>query len=345
MTMIPVIKASGTPWDIGHVMGSLLSKHLQNAVERFDERIASQLGENGLNDKIESYVACTEKLAPRTLEEIRGMAEGAGVGFMSLFCLNAAQELTYSQGCSSLAVNGDATADGSVILGHNEDNSPFYSDHCYVVDGTPDEEPAFLAFAYAGMVLHQGFNDHGIGSVGNALYSNDLKPGVPKLVAYREVMRSEFLEDAIRRCIRPERANGNNHVLASIEGEIYDVEVSATKYSLLYAEGGVMAHTNHFTAAELQHLDAWADLLNSRIRLNRLRKLLHRDRGEITVESVKRALSDHANYPRSICKHVKPGVNEGVSTVGSVIMNLTDKTLQATSGNPCEGGYRQLKMS
>jgi isopenicillin-N N-acyltransferase-like protein len=343
--MIPVVKASGTPWDMGHSIGSQLSKHLQIAAERFDERIAGHLGDKGLKDRVDPYIASTEKVAPRTLEEIRGMAEGAGVAFISLFGLNAAQELTYSQGCSSLAVNSDATADGSVILGHNEDNSPFYADHCYVVEGTPDEEPAFLAFAYAGFVLHQGFNDRGIGSVGNALYSNDLRLGVPKLVAYREIMRSDYLEDAIRRCIRSERANGNNHVLASLEGEIYDVEVSATKHSLLYAEGGVMAHTNHFTAAELQHLDAWADLLNSRIRLNRLSKLLHSDRGEITVESVKKALSDHANYPRSICKHLKPSVNEEVSTVGSVIMNLTDRTLQATSGNPCEGSYRQLKIS
>jgi len=343
--MISVLKASGTPWEMGHTIGSQLSRNLRIVTEGFEERAAAQLGDQGLRAKVEPYIACTEKVAPRTLEEIRGMAEGAGVGFHSLFGLNAAQELTYSQGCSSLAVNGDATADGSVILAHNEDNSYFYADHCYVVDGTPDEEPAFLAFAYAGLVLHQGFNDRGIGSVGNALYSSDLKPGVPKLVAYREIMRSESLEDAIRRCIRPERANGNNHVLANAEGEVYDVEVSATKHSLIYAEGGVMAHTNHFTAPGLQHLDEWADLLNSRIRLNRLRRLLNRDVGEITVESIKRMLSDHANYPKSICKHVKPVVNEEVSTVGSVIMDLTDRTLQACSGNPCEGSYRQLKMS
>jgi isopenicillin-N N-acyltransferase-like protein len=342
--MIPVLKASGTPWNMGHMIGSQLSKSLRIVTERFEERVAA-LGDGGLQAKVEPYVACTEKVAPRTLEEIRGMAEGAGVGFHSLFGLNTAQELTYSQGCSSLAVNSEATLDGSVILAHNEDNSPFYADHCYVVDGTPDEEPAFLAFAYAGFVLHQGFNDRGIGSVGNALYSNDLRVGVPKLVAYREVMRSEFLEDAIRRCIRPERANGNNHVLASAEGELYDVEVSATRHSLLYAEGGIMAHTNHFTAPGLQNLDEWADLLNSRIRLNRLRRLLGRDAGEITVENIRRALSDHANYPKSICKHVKPVVNEEVSTVGSVIMDLTNRTLQACSGNPCEGSYRQLKMN
>ena len=343
--MIPVLKASGTPWEMGHAIGSKMSKNLRVVVERFEQRMVNLLGEEGLRAKVEPYIECTGKVAPRTLDEIRGMAEGAGVGLNSLFGLNAAQELTYSQGCSSLAVNGETTADGSVMLAHNEDNSPFYSDHCYMIEGKPDEEPAFLAFAYAGFVLHQGFNDRGVGSVGNALYSSDLRVGVPKLVAYREIMRSEFLEDAIRRCINPERANGNNHVLASLDGEVYDVEVSATRYSLLYAEDGIMAHTNHFTAPELQQLDAWADLLNSRVRLNRLRKLLLRDRGSITAESIKRALSDHANYPKSICKHVKPTINEEVSTVGSVIIDLTNRTLQATSGNPCAGSYRQLKMN
>ena len=343
--MIPVLKASGTPWDMGHAIGSQTSRSLRAVVERFDQRMAGRLGDGGLTAKVEPYIECTEKVAPATLDEIRGMAEGAGVEFPSLFGLNAAQELTHGQGCSSLAVNGDATGDGSVILAHNEDNSPFYADHCYVVEGSPDEEPAFLAFAYAGLVLHQGFNERGIGSVGNALYSNDLKIGVPKLVAYREIMRSEFLEDAIRRCIRPERANGNNHVIASLDGEIYDVEASASKHRLLYAEDGVMAHTNHFTAPELQHLDSWADLLNSRIRLNRMRRLLNRDRGNITIDSIRKLLSDHANHPRSICKHVKPAVNEEVATVGSVIIDLTNSTLQATSGNPCEGNYRNVKMS
>jgi hypothetical protein len=42
---------------------------------------------------------------------------------------------------------------------------------------------------------------------------------------------------------------------------------------------------------------------------------------------------------------VKPNVNEEVSTVGSVIIDLTNRTLQATSGNPCAGSYRQLKMN
>jgi isopenicillin-N N-acyltransferase-like protein len=84
-------------------------------------------------------------------------------------------------------------------------------------------------------------------------------------------------------------------------------------------------------------------MLNSRLRLYRLENLLKHE-NMITVESVKKILSDHSNFPKSICKHVKKGVNDEVSTIGSVIINITDKTLYFTSGNPCENVYMKRTL-
>ncbi|MBN2335174.1 hypothetical protein JXL21_06400 [Candidatus Bathyarchaeota archaeon] len=337
------INASGSSWDIGHTVGDALRDKLQPLKSRVDGSL-SKLPRDELKERLDTTRRYTEEHVLLCSQELKGMAEGSGVPYMTLLAVNSLQELLFEGGCSSFAVPQGGSINGHVLLGHNEDNSPHHRDCICVVKCTPDEEPAYVAFAYSGMLLHQGFNERGVGSVGNALYANDLKPGVPKLFAYREIMRTERVEDAIRVCIRPERANGNNHVVADRDGEIYDVEVSGTRYGLSYAGNGFMAHTNHHVHPDMAGLDGWADLLNSRVRLNRLSRLLEEGYGGHTAESLTKLLSDHANYPRSLCKHIQEGVNETVCTVGSVVIDLTEGRLMYKAGNPCAGGYSEAKL-
>src|SRR3954464_3428141 len=157
------------------------------------------------------------------------MAEGSGVSFETLFVLNAGAELTQALGrieCTVAGVTAAGTVDGHVLLAHNEDATAGWGDLTYVIKAEPDETPAFAAFTYAGLLLHQGVNAAGLASVGNALYARDAHPGIPKLFLYRRALAQSTIEDAIRVVTDPRRAFGNNPLLANAEGDIYDVEVS-----------------------------------------------------------------------------------------------------------------------
>jgi isopenicillin-N N-acyltransferase-like protein len=128
------------------------------------------------------YLRITEEVAPEVVPELRGMAAGSGVPFETLFVLNAGAELTQSLGCFACTVVGitaSGTADSHVLLTHNEDATAGWADLTHVIKAQPDEAPAFIAFAYPGLLLHQGLNAAGLGSVGNALYAPDARPGVP----------------------------------------------------------------------------------------------------------------------------------------------------------------------
>src|SRR3954454_6438527 len=163
------------------------------------------------------------------------MAEGSGVPFETLFVLNAGAELTQSLGrfeCTVVGIAATGTADGHVLLAHNEDAAAGWGDLTYVIKAQPDEAPAFVAFTYAGLLLHQGVNAAGIGSVGNALYAKDARPGVPKLLAYRRIMNETTIEAAIRAATSRDRAFGNNHLIANAEGDIYDVEVTGVRWAM-----------------------------------------------------------------------------------------------------------------
>jgi isopenicillin-N N-acyltransferase-like protein len=275
------------------------------------------------------------------------MAAGSGVPFETLFSMNALQETRFlagrdaaapnpdeEDGCTSVGVSGEVTADGHVLLGHNEDAGTIRNAFPYVVKARPAGKPAFVGVAYSGLLLYQGVNDRGVGSTGNALYFRDIRPGTPKLLAYRDVLDATFLEDAIRRTRKPDRANGNNHLIASADGDIYDIEVSGGDSALIAADE-MIAHANNALDPRMQALE-WGDLLNSTMRQKRVETLLRRKRGTITVETVFEILSDHANFPKSVCKHADPVHNPDVMTVASVVIDLTAREIHVRPGYPCE---------
>jgi len=55
-------------------------------------------------------------------------------------------------------------------------------------------------------------------------------------------------------------------------------------------------------------------------------------------------MADHANYPRSVCKHHAPESELDYGTIGSVVIDVTDRMLWACAGNPCRGEWREVRL-
>ena len=358
-TTLPIIDAAGSHLEIGRAIGESLRDGLQEVAEVHRAAVERTLGWERAMEITRQLIPHAEATVPHCMQELLGMAQGSEVSLEILFSANALQEIRFLAGrdaaspnsdddgddeCTSLAVDQHGTADGRVLLAHNEDAGAHRWPLRYVVRARPTGRPAFVGFAYAGCLLYQGMNDCAIGSVGNALYFRDIRPGSPKLLAYRDVLDATFLEDALRRTIRSGRANGNNHLIANADGDIYDVEVSGGDYAVIPAARDWLAHTNHAIDPTMQALE-WGDLLNSGMRLRRVEKLLDRGNGRHTVESLFDILSDHSNYPKSVCKHADPVVNPDVQTIASVVVDLTAGELHVRDGNPCETATTTVKLA
>lgn len=353
------IRAGGSDEDIGFAVGQGAARQIGRAAEMF-YRARPQLGQRELAARAGPFAAALEEHMPRSAAEIRGIARGAGVPYLVLVAMNAGQEMAAGRAkgggeCSCVAIPPGHTCDGNVLLAHNEDSGAGYEETCYVVCGHPDEGPSYLAFTYAGLLLHQGLNSAGIGQVGNALYFTDVKAyGTPKLPAYREALNATYLEQAIRAATGQHRANGQNHLLADRSGFMVDVEVSATRYALLPGLGEPVVHTNHVQSPKMRAVET-GDLLNSRLRQARLEELVRtagggrsvhghgRGHGH-TAESLLAVMHDHANYPKSVCKHLDPITNPSVRTVAGVVIDLTAGTLTVTAGYPCQGEYSTFHL-
>ncbi len=344
--MIPLIETGGSAREIGVDVGRGAQDQIRAACAQSRAELGGVDPDAALAN-IGPYVAAAEAVAPWLVAEMRGMAEGAGVAFESLFVLNAAAELMQAAGvfeCTVCGVTGAGTADGHVLLAHNEDATVGWGEYAYVVRAEPDGAPAFAAFAYAGLMLHQGVNAAGLGSVGNALYARDARPGIPKLLAYRRILAETTIEGAIRAATEPGRAFGNNHLLATADGDLYDVEVSGAEWALIPGGNGFLAHGNHFGSPELRHLDREEDLLNSRLRTHRVEKLLAARWGRIDVPGLKEVMADHANWPKAVCKHHAPESELDYGTIGSVVIDVTERVIWACAGNPCRGEWREVRV-
>jgi hypothetical protein len=65
-----------------------------------------------------------------------------------------------------------------------------------------------------------------------------------------------------------------------------------------------------------------------------------------TLGDFQAILTDHADYPHSICAHPEPAAHpcEQGQTIASLLMDLTAGQLWLAAGNPCQAPYEQLTV-
>jgi hypothetical protein len=106
-------------------------------------------------------------IAPEHREEMRGLADGAGVSFLEAVLVNAIWELYLGTGCSEFAVRGRKSADGALLHGYNYDlldpAQAFISPFLALMFYRPAEGAAFAQLNMVGCVgVNAGLSARGI---------------------------------------------------------------------------------------------------------------------------------------------------------------------------------------
>jgi len=337
---VPVIHAKGSHYEVGYQIGT----QLKDDILRDVAEIKKSPDWEKVRAEAELFLAYTKKYLPEYVIEVKGTADAVGLGIEDLFpslCEEIGDEnYRLTRGCSDLIASNDVTADGSVLAAHNNDTSPSTQDSVAIVHYQVDGEPEIVAVGYGGLGISVGYNSVGISLTGNQVDSNDMRVGVPRLLLVRKILAAKTLGQAIDAALLKERASNYNQVITDASGEIYSIEGSATDYAPLYSTDGYLVHTNHYVAPWMRKFEFDPNgIISSIVRYNRGTRLLKKNLGRITVDKMKEFLSDHVNYPGSICRHGK-----GVKTTFSVIINLTTQTMLLARGNPCEVKYREYNF-
>jgi isopenicillin-N N-acyltransferase-like protein len=338
---IPLIEVRGSHRKVGRQIGIVCQDKIQKTLAGLRGSLPGITWERMLAQS-QRYLEFSQAVYPQYVDELNGIAEGAGVPFEEVF-LSMCEELWESaawRGCTDMAARGNATKDGSTLVAHTNDLPPQAEEHLVLLKVQAGDEPEFLGISSGGIAISAGLNAAGISLTGNQLDNNDIQPGVPRLLVVRATLASRHFSEAMDHCLLPQRASSYNNVLADSSGEVYCMEGSATDCELIYIEEDILAHANHYVSPSMRHFeDDRNSISNSVLRHNRAMRLLRENYGQFTPVLFQKLLTDHAGYPTSICKH---GIE--TVTVFSIVIQLEQLRAWIGTGRACETEYVEYQL-
>ena len=237
-----------------------------------------------------TFLPAFEAFAPHLVEEIRGIAEGAGVAFATALLVNVRAEVAgvtgvragsvQVEGCTAFAAGQGATARGDVLIGQNQDQAPEMEAFGVVVRVRPEDGPPAVMATFGGLVGYPGLNGEGVAHVQNALANGAWRHALPHYPLKRVLLEQGSVEGCLGVFDRAPLASCGNYVLADGRGRIVDVESTPDGYAVLEPEEGLLVHANHFRSDRFRPQERLLKSLpNSAPRTARLQALLGARRG------------------------------------------------------------------
>jgi isopenicillin-N N-acyltransferase-like protein len=343
---LPLLEVRGTHRQVGHQIGEHLRSCIQRETAQLHEHLPPGVSWDEMLAKSQHFLSPSREIYPQFIDEMEGIAEAAGVPFEAIFVSHCEELWDNSmwrggaRGCTDFAARGKATVGGATLVAHTNDLGPEAEDDLVILKVQAGDEPQFLGVSVGGLGYSAGFNAVGISLTGNEVSSNDVRPGVPRLLVVRAILAARRLGEAMGACLLPQRASSYNNVIADAHGEIYSMEGSATDCEPIYIDGDVLAHANHYASPAMRRFEADRNAVGgSVIRHNRALRLLRDNFGRLSPELFQVLLADHADYPASICKHGLESV-----TVFSLIVDLGELRAWIGRGRPCQTTYHEYTL-
>lgn len=368
--MYPTIRVGGGARERGRQYGEAARERVLRSVAAYREVFAQQAGWEWDRVRAEAaaFAAPIERHGAKYLEEIRGIAEGAGLDELDVLAINVRTEVMFAAKarqaaagvappapslpleCSALAVLPERTVDGRLLVAQNWDWLVHSFETVVVLEAEQDDGPDFVTVVEAGLLAKTGMNSAGIAVATNALVTTDDlgRPGLPYHVLLRSLLDAETVSDGLAAILRSERSSSANYLLGDEDGVAVDVEAAPGDFSrtfLGYAQDGVVLHVNHFTGdgRDVRDVSLWA-MPDSPFRLARLKQLTAPEAGPLGVEACQRILCDERMRPYAICCRPDPR-DEGIArwaTIAGVVMDPRERTLWLASGIPADSGFERV---
>lgn len=374
MSALPILELGPDAKERGVVHGREMSGQIRDNLETYFSRFeAGGAKRDAIRQEGERWAEFISRDNVEYAEEMAGIAEGSGLSLTEIAILNARYEITYclfsseaqtanaaqerpeQEGCTLFGLMPEVTRGKRCIIGQNWDWLAKIRGRTLIKRvrrslGPEEGKPDYVGFTEAGIVgCKMGVNAAGIGMTVAGLVTdrdgaNDLRK--PFHVRCSEILDSWRFDKAIETVVKTNRTCSSNFLIGHAEGEIIDIEATPDYCTAFYPEDGFITHANHLERERRIPSEFERIAPHSLYRGHRLGRLLRQKRGSLDPASIKEALSDHFSAPASICRHPDTMLPEAkrVITVASIALDLEERVLYATDGQPCQADFQAFPL-
>lgn len=341
VTPFPLIEVSGPPHERGRQYGRQAASRIRKGIAHYSAQLERlHLDRTGVASLVRAYTPMIEAFDPTHMEEMHGIAAGAGIELADVVLLNARTEIlklaekpslraALADGCTAVAVMPVATADNVLIHAQNWDWKAECVETAVVLHVRRDDGPDILTFTEAGGLARSGMNSAGIAITANYLQSDrDYREiGVPLALIRRKVLQQEYLALAMQAVHATQKSAANNMMVSGSGADgaaiAIDFECAPDETFQVHPEQGVLVHANHFVSPVALTKLRDTGLPSSPCSIyrdQRVRDLLAPYGGRIAVQHVKDALFDDFQSPYSVARPPRPSATRSDGMTASVAM-------------------------
>lgn len=366
--MFPILALSGSAYERGCQYGKQATPQIRHSIRSYADLFAYRKGMDwaAVQRAGSVYLPVLREYAPDVLEEMRGIADGAGCALAEIVALNARTELmsgstrevehpnygaatAHNQRagivdhgeCTTVAALPEATADSTTLLAQTWDWAGNQRAACVLLRLRRPGLPDALTVTEGGIVAKIGLNAAGVGVCLNILASlaDGEEPGMPVHVLLRQLLDVTSVEEGIALAQRARAGASSCVTVADARGHAASLEVTPSGVGVLEPHNGLLVHTNHCVvdgprAGERPQLS----ISSSQPRFDRATTLLAEQHGQIDAEALMAVLRDRAGDANAICRLPDERLHpaDRVESVLGVVMELARGVMHIAPDVPCK---------
>lgn len=358
----PVIEMRGSHFEMGRQYGTQCRDLIRDLAARFDQVFVPDATRHaGARQAMAEAVPLVREAAPELIEEVEGIAAGAGLSFEDAFRMNCSAEMGQWRGCqeqrSAVSISEAdectsfaARSASATLVAWNMDWHRLLQPCMVLLKGRPSGEPAFLAFALAGSVGRPGLSEHIAISANQLPYRPGTTPpgangpawagaGVPYCFLSRMLLQQASTADALELFEKTRRMGCLNYTLGDAAGDICCVETTPMAHAVLQSDEEFVTHANSYHSPVFQGLSE-AEREKRDPRAYAAHAQLYACRDRVDRHSITTAQTSH--FPAQttgVCHHA-----EGTVTLLSFVAEVGAGRMWAAYGPPCEHEFLPYEL-
>lgn len=345
MSVLPVLYNPGAPYERGLEHGRVFADMIWDNIRslsahKYDPELLRS------RDSMEKYLF---NHLPWMLDEMRGIAQGAGLSFESVFWLNVFNAVTPEDrlapaGCSTVLL----CRAGVAGLLKTSDIDPAQRRRMIVQVLDHDGMKAMVCGWAGTLWCEWGLNSAGLAAGANSGPRVDKQSGegIPQHCgAYPAIVGCRNVEEAVAFWkAHPFAGKGLNIGVIDRDGRGAVCEISAHRMGVRAMKDGFLAATNHYLLPDTEPLNAGkseAAMAESVARLRRIGGFFEANRQPVVEALMACAALDEGEG--AVCKRVCPCPGAG-ETLAATVMEPAAGAMWLTGVAPADGGWGRISF-